>query len=608
MKNKGKALRYAAIIAIPVILSAILLISVCVKSNQATMSIPIKIEFQGEYSQNGGDLKPLDGASVSALDGDLYLRGNFNFEIPESAPVNLYLDHIAYCVSVNGEIIASSAMYAAEMSPFLSAKEWNGFKSPEITPDDTVEIMLKNPHKLGNINAYSDFLDSVYIGNKEVLTNMLEKETIGFRVIRLIMLILSVGIIGIAVAFSVMRLKVGKTLWSAGLLSLFASGYMIFDVTDVSLWSSALAYNTYAQQLCLMLAFLCLTVLCADNLKTGARKAGYILSAITGGIISVLVILCLANVMMIYDTLPVWVPVMLLVSSAFIAICLYDLIKTKERYNPIFYPCVILMLTLLADFANVYLNIWQEGILTKTAFTVLFFIYAVFEVAKLPKNYQEAIRAKKLQGDLKDTRITMALSQIRTHFVFNTLNAISGMCKYDPEKADRTVVRFARYLRSNIDIMEDDEPVSFLFALQHLEDYIFLEQIRFEDKISFETDIETDDFLMPPLVLQPIIENAVKHGLAPKPEGGTIKLSTRRDGETVTITISDDGVGFDTSAEQSPESVGLKNVKFRLEHMMNGTLSVESKPGKGTTVTIVLPPPREKSAKRKRNKKGRKLK
>lgn len=200
---------------------------------------------------------------------------------------------------------------------------------------------------------------------------------------------------------------------------------------------------------------------------------------------------------------------------------------------------------------------------------------------------QQILEEKEIQLTL--SRITTMMSQIRSHFVFNILNAISGMCKYDPEKADETVVRFARYLRNNIDIMEDDKPVLFRTELAHLEDYVVLEQIRFGDKIEFYSDIRTEQFMIPPLILQPIVENAIKHGLTKKQNGGTVILRTWEEDGCIKISIEDDGVGFAPSELEKKQSVGLKNIRYRLHHLMHASLDIESKLGKGTTVTITIP-------------------
>lgn len=193
------------------------------------------------------------------------------------------------------------------------------------------------------------------------------------------------------------------------------------------------------------------------------------------------------------------------------------------------------------------------------------------------------------ENQLINVRITMMFSQIRSHFIFNILNAISGMCKYDPEKADETIIHFARYLRTNIETIYVDELIPFRDSLRQLEDYVELEQIRFQDKIRFETDIAVDDFLIPPLMLQPIVENAIRHGLTPKHNGGTILLKTYMSGDQVCIAVRDDGVGFHPDALNNIESTALKNVRFRLQHMIGGTMDIESRVGEGTTVTMTIP-------------------
>lgn len=217
-------------------------------------------------------------------------------------------------------------------------------------------------------------------------------------------------------------------------------------------------------------------------------------------------------------------------------------------------------------------------------------IYSVFEGITLMFTYIEQKNAyEEMKIQLALSRTTTMMSQIRSHFVFNLLNAISGMCKYDPEMADDTVVRFARYLRNNIDIMEKDDNIPFETDLRQVEDYVALEQVRFGDKIEFYTDVEKDDFMIPPLILQPVVENAIKHGISKKQGNGTIILRTRDAGENVVITVEDDGVGFDMSELDKERSVGIRNIKFRLQHLVKGSLDIKSEVGVGTTVTITIP-------------------
>lgn len=190
---------------------------------------------------------------------------------------------------------------------------------------------------------------------------------------------------------------------------------------------------------------------------------------------------------------------------------------------------------------------------------------------------------------LTDSRIKVMMSQIRSHFIFNVLATISTYCKIDPKKADKALVCFSRYLRRNISIIEEDKLIDFSVELEQLEDYVALEQLRFAEKITFEKDITTTSFQIPPLTVQPLVENAIKHGILEHGKSGTIFLHTERKGNMVFVTVKDNGVGFMPEMLEKTDSVGIRNVRYRLENMTGGKLIIESVPGEGTTVTIQIP-------------------
>jgi sensor histidine kinase YesM len=125
--------------------------------------------------------------------------------------------------------------------------------------------------------------------------------------------------------------------------------------------------------------------------------------------------------------------------------------------------------------------------------------------------------------------------------------------------------------------------------LGHAEDYVALEQVRFGDGIRFELDLEVEEFKLPPLLVQPLVENAIRHGILPRHEGGTVTLRTRLEGDHVRIDVQDDGVGFDPEAPGRKESVGMQNVRFRLENIARGRMEIQSAPGQGTTVSLFIP-------------------
>ena len=131
--------------------------------------------------------------------------------------------------------------------------------------------------------------------------------------------------------------------------------------------------------------------------------------------------------------------------------------------------------------------------------------------------------------------------------------------------------------------------IPFEVELQRLEDYIILEQVRFGERLEFVTDLEVTDFMIPSLILQPVIENSIKHGITKKKSGGTILLSTWREDGNIMISIDDDGVGFEMEELEKSTSIGIKNIRYRLKYLLEGTLTIKSEINKGTKVIISIP-------------------
>ncbi len=179
------------------------------------------------------------------------------------------------------------------------------------------------------------------------------------------------------------------------------------------------------------------------------------------------------------------------------------------------------------------------------------------------------------------------MQQINAHFLFNTLNNISFLCKRDPNAADTSVVLLAQYMREYMFLVNMGDLIPFSRERALMEAYLSIQQIRFKDKISFSIAPEAPDFDLPPLCIQPFVENAILHGVRSKKDGGNICISRAREGEFIKITVQDDGVGFDTAALQTPEHVGIQNVQKRLA-LYGGWVSITSTPS-GTTVAVFIP-------------------
>lgn len=191
---------------------------------------------------------------------------------------------------------------------------------------------------------------------------------------------------------------------------------------------------------------------------------------------------------------------------------------------------------------------------------------------------------------LADSRISIMLSQIQPHFMHNMLTTIMYMCRTDPEEAEKTVGQFAHYLRTNMDSLSLKQCIQFEAELKHVKTYWSLEEKRFGDKIRAIYDIRENSFMLPALTIQPIIENAVKHGMR-KNKQLTVTIRTYSDENNYYVQINDDGRGFDVNAlkNDGKSHVGITNVQQRLKMMCDGELMINSVTNQGTDAVIKIP-------------------
>ena len=206
--------------------------------------------------------------------------------------------------------------------------------------------------------------------------------------------------------------------------------------------------------------------------------------------------------------------------------------------------------------------------------------------------FEHEMTMKEQEKELVERRIDIMLSQIQPHFLYNSLGAIYHLCESDPESARKAIKKFSDFLRTNMESLKSREPIAFSKELGHVENYLYLEQQRFGDKLQVIYQIKTENFLIPPLSLQPLVENAVQHGVLRRRNGGTIVIRTEKADGYAVITVSDNGIGTEKAKEYTDlgehAHLGIGNVRSRLEEMVDGTLEIESS-SQGTTATIRIP-------------------
>lgn len=210
------------------------------------------------------------------------------------------------------------------------------------------------------------------------------------------------------------------------------------------------------------------------------------------------------------------------------------------------------------------------------------------------KRHIESLEKSKMIAEqnhiLLEQQTQVMITQIQPHFMYNTLMVIYQLCTKDTKLAQKMILDFATYLRANMDSIRSKDPIPFEKELAHTKIYLEIELMRFSDILQVEYDIEVTDFMIPALSLQPLVENAVKYGVRNREDGGTVTISTKREGNKIYVCVHDDGMGFDVNQNKCDgrSHTGIENTRKRLKLMMDGDLTIESIIGEGTTATIVL--------------------
>lgn len=252
-------------------------------------------------------------------------------------------------------------------------------------------------------------------------------------------------------------------------------------------------------------------------------------------------------------------------------------------WTPLTLSIILDVLNRCFSFTDIHFYIFGSAI------TMLYQIIRL--VRDLKKQYKEAIRYQQMQKELYEAKVSIMVSQIQPHFLYNSLSSIAMLCKLDPDTAQKATITFTKYLRGNMDSLKQTLPVPFERELDHLEKYLYIEKLRFADKLNIAYDIQCTDFELPLLSIQPLVENAVKHGVGMKEDGGTVTIATRETDKAYEVIISDDGVGFDTEAKKNDgrSHIGMENTRRRLKDMCNADVEITSVIGEGTVARVIIP-------------------
>jgi len=258
--------------------------------------------------------------------------------------------------------------------------------------------------------------------------------------------------------------------------------------------------------------------------------------------------------------------------------------RLSKQVKRTFFACILLLIvTTVLQF--LFSQIAFYDIVNVVCIVFLLLSEQVEATEQLLERDKQLLQQK---DEMAALQIKNLISQVQPHFIYNTLFSIRNI-EGNPEETKRAITEFANYIRGNLAALDGKELIPVEKEIEFVKDYVSLQQRRFPNKIDVRYDVTDTDFAVPPLTVQILVENAIRHGITVRYESGTIKVSTRLEGDRHVITVEDDGVGFDTEILKNTDRVGLRAVKTRLEYFVHGSIAVQSEPGKGTLVTINIP-------------------
>lgn len=586
------------------VLSCALFVNGILNNSQAENAFLPEIRLVGDYKVGDGEWKPIvKGEHIPATQGDVMLRGVLEFGVFEEnevfgtlesgVMVTLNLNHINFSVTQNGETVYMTDAENLYIGEDACGRIWQSF---EYTGEDGyIEATVHNSHKFGNETAVDELLSSMNVYAGDYFEKMALSSGQSERLIAIIIIICAFIVLGIAIFSALLYPGIFRKALFGGLLTLSAGIFFLITSRAFYLWFDRVFVNTLMSGLCVMTYFLFAFLLVRELLSGKKQRVAHIISLLYALFISVLVGVSLFSKIYFYDMLGVWVVGAATVAVIFIVLALLSVKQAtvKQKLSLLF--VIIGLLVFLVDIVAVYFGLWQTGYISKIYFLIGFVISIVVFLRIVPKNVKEAKKAERLErekitldAELAQSRISTLMSQIHPHFIYNTLGSIEQLCELDPPKAAKLVNDFSKYLRGNFGEIDNPKLIRVSKELEHTEYYISIEKVRFPD-IEFITEMTCCDFSIPALTIQPIVENAIKHGILKREEGGRVKVKIYETDVSYFISVKDNGVGFDVIELEKMNHIGLRNIKSRLEAMCGGILHIESIIGVGTKITVEIP-------------------
>ena len=558
------------------------------------------LEFIGTYEtpQMNDQNVFTKNTKISVKDNDTVIfRGRFKQDIEKNVQVFFLIHYLRVNIKLNGQEIYTYGNNGSYPSIVKSGgKIWGRIDSKGITKEDEIEITLYNPYGLMNYTTvYEDFINSFCTGDTGNLLLISLRKDIGILLIGSVMLVIATALLILGVILSIKNLiALEPVLWCA-FYTLVSGIWFILQTDTANLFFPYPVFIFIICTLCILLQLPLFIKYMSSLMTSKARILIQFTHRVSVIMVVIFIILQILGLLDAYQIRGYYIVIAAVLLTLVLFCMLYEVKQSKDSLSKsIMISVIIFILFGGIELANYRLEITKNTIFLFIGYIIFILSQIIVSIIQMEYVMTQSKRAAEMEKELMENNISIMLSQIQPHFLYNSISSIQMLCKKNPDMAQKALGEFAGFLRGNMDSLNSTKLIPFTKELRHVKAYLYLEKMRFGEMLQIEYDIRIKDFCVPPLTIQPIVENASKYGVGDKETGGTIFIGTREEKDAFVIIIADDGIGFDSKTIDKLDGdkkshVGIKNVREHIEKQCRGRLSIDSKVGVGTTVTIRIP-------------------
>lgn len=495
--------------------------------------------------------------------------------------------HQRVVVSIDDEIIYIYDTDETRMFGLANPRKLNIINLPQGIENKKISITISTPYP-----KYSGYFSDVEIGEATQVVRLMYDKYIGGYIFSIIIMALVICFVLVNFLFLIFKINTKSMifillsglfvgLWLFGdskLITVYASGFFTNQLKYVSLMVFILLFSLYLRKISVL----------------KYQKIFDIITVISVVNICVQCIFYLANISdyVIFSPLSL---IIILIQFLFYVLNCYSKIKNRTKEGKLklrtIFEFIVVIALFIATLANIILNHIANYNLNNVLGILFLVLIIIVYIKNIISILNKAVESTLYKERFKEAQNYLIQSQMKPHFIFNTLAAIRTLIVSSPKTAYEMTTNFSKYLRANINKIGPGEKVTFAQELDHIKAYLAIELERFKNRLNVEYDIECDDFLIPPLSIEPLVENAVKHGVCKKVKGGTVKISSKEYEDRYVVIVEDDGVGFDVDildSDTKAGSVGLKYIIIRLKELSEADFNIESIKGEGTKATVTI--------------------